>query len=64
MRVVVLYDPGADDWTADDVAAVMKAVDEIAAIFVGLGHHVQKLPVRHDCRWFGLRSRSGHGDFA
>src|SRR5213592_1702385 len=58
VRVVVLYDPGADDWTADDVAAVMKAVDEIAAIFVGLGHHVQKLPVRHDCRWLAACRRA------
>ena len=53
MRVVVLYDPGADDWTAHDIAGVMKAVDEIVAIFTGLGHRVRKIPVRHDCRWFG-----------
>ncbi len=58
MRVVVLYDPGADDWTAEDVAGVMKAVDEIAAIFAGLGHHVQKLPVRHDCRWLAACRRA------
>src|SRR5437762_10069156 len=36
----------------------MKAVDEIAAIFVGLGHHVQKLPVRHDCRWLAACRRA------
>ncbi len=58
MRVVVLYDPGADDWTAQDVAGVMKAVDEIAGIFAGLGHQVQKLPVRHDCRWFAACRRA------
>ena len=53
MRIVILYDPGADDWTADDIAGVMKAVDEIVNIFTGLGHRVRKVPVRHDCRWFG-----------
>ena len=58
MRVAVLYDPGADDWTADDIAGVMKAVDEIVAIFTGLGHQVQKLPVRHDCRWFAACRRA------
>src|SRR5213596_1533470 len=58
VRVVVLYDPGADDWTAQDVAGVMKAVDEIAGIFAGLGHQVQKLPVRHDCRWFAACRRA------
>ena len=58
MRVAVLYDPGADDWTADDIAGVMKAVDEIVAIFTGLGQQVQKLPVRHDCRWFAACRRA------
>ena len=28
MRVVILYDPGADDWTAEDVAGVMQADDK------------------------------------
>ena len=52
MKVVVLYDPGAEDWTAEDVAGVMQAVNDIAAIFVTLGHQVQRVPVRHDMRWF------------
>lgn len=51
MRLAVLYDPGADDWTAEDVQGVMKAVDDIAAIFAALGHEVRKVPVRHDLRW-------------
>ncbi len=58
MRVVVLYDPGADDWTAEDVAGVMLAVNDIAAIFGQLGHQVQRVPVRHDMRWFGVCRRA------
>jgi D-alanine-D-alanine ligase len=52
MKVVVLYDPGADDWTAEDVAGVMQAVDDIAAIFSARSHQVRRVPVRHDMRWF------------
>jgi len=52
VRVVILYDPGADDWTAEDIAGVMLAVDDIGGIFEGMGHQVAKVPVRHDMRWF------------
>jgi D-alanine-D-alanine ligase len=58
MRVVVLYDPGADDWTAEDIAGVMEAVNDIAAIFGSLGHHVRRVPVRHDMRWFNACRRA------
>lgn len=58
MRVVILYDPGADDWTAEDIAGVMIAVDDVAGIFGRMGHQVQKVPVRHDLRWFGLARRA------
>ncbi|MGH7568562.1 MAG: D-alanine--D-alanine ligase family protein [Gemmatimonadales bacterium] len=52
MKLVVLYDPGADDWTPEDIAGVLRAVNEIARIFGALGHDVRKVPVRHDMRWF------------
>ena len=58
MRVVILYDPGADDWTAEDVAGVMQAVDDIARIFGALNHQVQRIPVRHDMRWFNSCRRA------
>src|SRR6185437_5294767 len=58
VRVVILYDPGADDWTAEDVAGVMEAVDHIARIFVTLNHQVQRVPVRHDMRWFNVCCRA------
>ncbi len=51
MKLVILYDPGADDWSTEDVAGVLKAVDDIAVIFVARGHAVQKVPVHHDQRW-------------
>jgi D-alanine-D-alanine ligase len=60
VRVAILYDPGADDWTPADIRGVMKAVDEIGAIFVamGVGHAVRKVPVRHDMRWFQVARRA------
>ena len=58
MRVVILYDPGADDWTAEDVAGVLEAVDAIARIFVSFSHQVQRVPVRHDMRWFNVCRRA------
>src|SRR6059058_4046220 len=58
VRIVILYDPGAADWTADDIRGVMKAVDEIGAIFAALGHEIRKVPVRHDLRWFAVARRA------
>src|SRR5213594_2388799 len=58
VRIVILYDPGAADWTPDDIRGVMKAVDEIAAIFGALGHEIRKVPVRHDMRWFQVARRA------
>jgi len=52
MRVVILYDPGAEDWTAEDVRGVMQAVTQVGQSFAALGHAVRKQPVRHDMRWF------------
>jgi D-alanine-D-alanine ligase len=58
VKLVVLYDPGATDWTADDIASVMRAVDDVAAIFAAMGHQVQKVPVRNDQRWMALCRRA------
>ena len=58
MKVGIIYDPGAEDWTAEDIAGVMKAVNEVANIFEGMGHEAKKLPVRHDMRWFAEARRS------
>ncbi len=53
MRIGILYDPGADAWTAADIRSVTKAVQDIGRIFSTLGHTVRKVPVHHDMRWFG-----------
>lgn len=52
MRIIVLYDPGAEDWTPEDVRSVLRAVTEVGRIFTALGHDVRKLAVRHDLKWF------------
>lgn len=51
MKLVILYDPGAEDWTQEDIASVMRAVEAVARIFGDMGHQVQKVAVRHDQRW-------------
>jgi D-alanine-D-alanine ligase len=58
VRLVILYDPGAEDWTAEDVASVMRAVDDIGGIFAAMGHQVQKVPVRPDQRWLAQCRRA------
>src|SRR4029077_7154240 len=60
VKLVILYDPGADDWTPEDVRGVMRAVDEIGVIFgaMGAGHEIRKVPVRHDMRWFQVARRA------
>src|SRR5437899_252299 len=58
VRVAILFDPGAEDWTSEDIRGVMKAVDEIGAIFASMGHEIRKVPVRHDMRWFQVARRA------
>ncbi len=58
MRVVVLYDPGAEAWTPEDIRGVLRAVNEVGRIFGAMGHHVRRLPVRHDLRWFAQARRA------
>src|SRR5207244_3866707 len=54
VKVVILYDPGAEDWTAEDVRSVTTAVSEIAVIFDAMAHDVRRLGVRHDMRWLQI----------
>lgn len=58
MKLVILYDPGAEDWTTEDIGGVMRAVDEIGTIFSDMGHQVQKVPVKHDLRWLAAAKRA------
>src|SRR5207245_7598337 len=60
VKLVILYDPGAEDWTPEDIRGVMTAVDEIGTIFgaMGAGHEIRKVSVRHDMRWFQVARRA------
>jgi D-alanine-D-alanine ligase len=58
VRIVILYDPGAEDWTTEEIRSVLRAVDEIGTIFGAMGHEIRKIPVRHDMRWFHAARRA------
>src|SRR5881396_929737 len=58
VKVVIPFDPGAEDWTPEDIRGVMKAVDEIGAIFASMGHEIRKVGVRHDMRWCPVARRA------
>ena len=51
MRTAILYDPGAPDWTSEDVRGVLIAVNDIARILAADGAEVRKVPVLHDFKW-------------
>jgi D-alanine-D-alanine ligase len=52
MRVAILYDAGSDDWSPQDVAAVVGNVHEVRDVLRRRGHEVELLPVRMgDFRW-------------
>lgn len=59
MKVAVIYDPGSDDWTARDVAAVLANVHDVRDILRAAGHEVETVPVRlGDFRWLSRCRRA------
>lgn len=58
MKVVVLYDGVAIDWTAEEISSVMLPVNEIVQILSDEGHDVARLGVRHDLRWLAKARRA------
>jgi D-alanine-D-alanine ligase len=59
MRVAILYDAGSDDWSPQDVAAVVGNVHEIRDVLRRRGHEVESLPVRlGDFRWLSRARRA------
>src|ERR1041385_2038414 len=58
VKIVILFDPGAEDWPPEAIRGVMKAVDEIGAIFASMGPEIRKVAVRHDMRWFQVARRA------
>jgi hypothetical protein len=58
MRVAILYDAGSDEWSPQDVAAVVSNVHEVRDILRRRGHEVDLLPVRFgDFRWLNRARR-------
>jgi D-alanine-D-alanine ligase len=51
VKVVILYDGVADDWSDRDVAGVMQSVRRVAEVLGSTGHDVQRIPVRPGLRW-------------
>jgi D-alanine-D-alanine ligase len=59
MRVAILYDAGSDDWSPQDVAAVVGNVHEIRDVLRRRGHEVELLPVRlGEFRWLSRARRA------
>jgi D-alanine-D-alanine ligase len=59
MRVAILYDAGSDDWSPQDVAAVVGNVHEVRDVLRRRGHEVELLPVRiADFRWLNRVRRA------
>ena len=52
MRVVIPYDGGAEDWTQEDVHAVLACVDATGQALERAGHEVERVAVGHDFAWF------------
>jgi D-alanine-D-alanine ligase len=52
MKVVVIYDAGSDEWSPQDVAAVVENVREVREVLRARGHEVDLVPVKlGDFRW-------------
>jgi hypothetical protein len=51
VKVVILYDGVADDWSDRDVSAVIQSVRRVAEVLRSAGHVVQRVPVRPGLRW-------------
>ena len=59
MRVAILYDAGSNEWSPQDVAAVLGNVHEIRDVLRRRGHEVELLPVRlGDFRWLSRVRRA------
>jgi len=51
VRVVILYDSGAADWTQEDVRAVLGCVDATSHALEQAGHEVDRVAVGSDFTW-------------
>ena len=47
MKVAILFDAGSEEWSPQDVAAVVANVHEVRDVLRRRGHEVELLPVRY-----------------
>jgi D-alanine-D-alanine ligase len=59
MKVAILFDAGSEEWSPQDVAAVVANVHEVRDVLRRRGHEIELLPVRHgDLRWLSRIRRA------
>ena len=59
MKVAILFDAGSEEWSPQDVAAVVANVHEVRDVLRRRGHEVELLPVRlGDFRWLSRVRRA------
>ena len=59
MKVAILFDAGSEEWSPQDVAAVVANVHEVRDVLRRRGHEVELLPVRYgDFRWLSRARRA------
>ena len=59
MKVAILFDAGSEEWSPQDVAAVVANVHEVRDVLRRRGHEVELLPVRYgDFRWLARVRRA------
>ncbi|MFL5402087.1 MAG: hypothetical protein ACJ8BF_04645 [Gemmatimonadales bacterium] len=59
MKVAILFDAGSEEWSPQDVAAVVANVHEVRDVLRRRGHEVELLPVRYgDFRWLSRLRRA------
>lgn len=51
LKIAVLYDGGADDWTTEDIQSVLEPVWAVSRVLTVAGHQVTRVQVRPDLVW-------------
>ncbi len=54
----MVYDGGAEDWSAKDIRAVLAPVRAVAEVLAGDGHEVATVPIADDLGWLDAVRRS------
>lgn len=52
LKIAIIYDGGADDWSPADIRSVLEPVNEVGEALKVLGHGVVRVPVHADLAWF------------